>query len=323
MESGFDSLSPSRKMKVFSGRSNLKLSKRITDSLGIPLGNVEIKDFSDGEIYVAFKENIRNEDVFIIQSTNPPANNIIELLLMLDAAKRASARKVIAVIPYFGYARQDRKDRARVPISSKLILDMIIAAGVDRIITMDLHSPQIQGFINIPFDHLYSRITLLDEIKKMNLNEDSGVVLAPDVGSAAMSQSYAKKAGLGFALIDKRRTGHNKAEVANLIGDLDGKHAIIIDDMIDTAGTICNAAETAISKGAESVCAMATHPVLSGPAVERLSESMLSKVIVTDTISLDESKLFDKLELISIADVFGQAIKHIVDGTSLSSMFKL
>ncbi len=323
MESGFDSLSPSRKMKVFSGRSNLKLSKRITDSLGIPLGNVEIKDFSDGEIYVAFKENIRNEDVFIIQSTNPPANNIIELLLMLDAAKRASARKVIAVIPYFGYARQDRKDRARVPISSKLILDMIIAAGVDRIITMDLHSPQIQGFINIPFDHLYSRITLLDEIKKMNLNEDSGVVLAPDVGSAAMSQSYAKKAGLGFALIDKRRTGHNKAEVANLIGDLDGKHAIIIDDMIDTAGTICNAAETAISKGAESVCAMATHPVLSGPAVERLSESMLSKVIVTDTISLDESKIFDKLELISIADVFGQAIKHIVDGTSLSSMFKL
>jgi ribose-phosphate pyrophosphokinase len=290
-------------MKVFSGRSNLKLSKRITDSLGIPLGQVEIKDFSDGEIYVAFKENIRNEDVFIIQSTNPPANNIIELLLMLDAAKRASARKVIAVIPYFGYARQDRKDRARVPISSKLILDMIIAAGVDRIITMDLHSPQIQGFINIPFDHLYSRITLLDEIKKMNLNENSGVVLAPDVGSAAMSQSYAKKAGLGFALIDKRRTGHNKAEVANLIGDLDGKHAIIIDDMIDTAGT--------------------THPVLSGPAVERLSESMLSKVIATDTISLDESKLFDKLELISIADVFGQAIKHIVDGTSLSSMFKL
>ena len=157
----------------------------------------------------------------------------------------------------------------------------------------------------------------------MNLNEDSGVVLAPDVGSAAMSQSYAKKAGLGFALIDKRRTGHNKAEVANLIGDLDGKHAIIIDDMIDTAGTICNAAETAISKGAESVCAMATHPVLSGPAVERLSESMLSKVIATDTISLDESKLFDKLELISIADVFGQAIKHIVDGTSLRSMFKL
>ncbi len=310
-------------MKVFSGRSNIKLAKGICDSLNIPLGDVTIKDFSDGEIYIAFNENIRNEDVFIIQSTNPPSNNILEFLLMLDAAKRASARRVVAVVPYFGYARQDRKDKPRVPISSRLILDLMCAAGVDRIITMDLHSPQIQGFVNIPFDHLYSRIALLDHVKKMELNEENGVVLAPDMGSAPMSQSYAKKLGIGFALIDKRRTGHNKAIVANLIGDLKGKHAIIIDDMIDTAGTICNAAETAIERGAKSVIAMATHPVLSGPAVERLAKSKLSKVILSDTIALSEEKMFDKLEIISVQEVFANAIKHIVDGTSLSSMFKI
>ena len=310
-------------MKVFSGRSNIKLAKGICNSLNIPLGDVTIKDFSDGEIYIAFNENIRNEDVFIIQSTNPPSNNILEFLLMLDAAKRASARRVVAVVPYFGYARQDRKDKPRVPISSRLILDLMCAAGVDRIITMDLHSPQIQGFVNIPFDHLYSRIALLDHVKKMELNEENGVVLAPDMGSAPMSQSYAKKLGIGFALIDKRRTGHNKAIVANLIGDLKGKHAIIIDDMIDTAGTICNAAETAIERGAKSVIAMATHPVLSGPAVERLAKSKLAKVILSDTIALSEEKMFDKLEIISVQEVFANSIKHIVDGTSLSSMFKI
>ena len=311
-------------MKLLSGNSNKPLSKNIAKYLKSKLVNSSIRNFSDGEIYVEINENIRGNSIFIIQSVSSPANdNLMELLLCIDALKRSSAKNITAVIPYFGYARQDRKDSPRVPISSKLILDMIIAAGVDRIMTMDLHSPQIQGFINIPFDHLYSRITLLDEIKKMNLNEETGVVLAPDVGSAAMSQSYAKKAGLGFALIDKRRTAHNKAEVANLIGDLDGKHAIIIDDMIDTAGTICNAAETATNKGAKSVFAMATHPVLSGPAVERLSNSMLSKVIITDTIHLADDKMFDKIELISVSDVFAQAIKHIVDGTSLSSMFKL
>ena len=324
MESGFNSLSPSKNiMKVFSGRSNIKLAEGICNSLGIPLGNVTIKDFSDGEIYVAFQENIRNEDVFIVQSTNPPSNNLIELLLMLDAAKRASARQVIAVIPYFGYARQDRKDSPRVPISSRLMLDMISAAGIDRIMTMDLHSPQIQGFVNIPFDHLYSRIVLLDHVKKMNLNEKNGVVLSPDIGSAPMSQSYAKKLGIGFALIDKRRTGHNKAEVANLIGELKDKHAIIIDDMIDTAGTISNAANLAMNQGAKSVTAMATHPVLSGPAIERLSNSALSKIIVCDTINLNKEKIFNKLEIISVANVFAEAIQHIVDGTSLSSMFKL
>ncbi|MBJ48855.1 MAG: ribose-phosphate pyrophosphokinase [Candidatus Marinimicrobia bacterium] len=310
-------------MKVFSGRSNIKLAKGICDSLGIPLGEVTIKDFSDGEMYVAFNENIRNEDVFIIQSTNSPSSHLLEMLLMLDAAKRASARTVVAVIPYFGYARQDRKDKPRVPISSRLILDLICAAGVDRIITMDLHSPQIQGFVNIPFDHLYSRIALLDHVKKMELDEQDGVVLSPDIGSAPMSQSYAKKLGIGFALIDKRRTGHNKAEIANLIGNLKNKHAIIIDDMIDTAGTICNAADIAIEKGALSVTAMATHPVLSGEAIQRLENSSISKVIVGDTIELKKDKIFNKLEIITVEAVFADAIRHIVDGTSLSSMFKI
>ncbi len=308
-------------MKIFSGTSNLTLAKGIAKYLGIPLGSVNIKKFSDGELSVAFEENIRNEDVFIIQSTNPPAENILELLLMLDAARRASAKSVVAVIPYFGYGRQDRKDRARVPISSRLLMDLITAGGVDRITTMDLHSPQIQGFANVPFDHLYSRIALLDRLRELKLDEDSGVVLAPDVGSAKMSQSYAKKLNVGFALIDKRRPKPNMAEIANLVGDLKNKHVLIIDDMIDTAGTICNAAYTAMEKGALSVTAVATHPVLSGPSVEKLTQSPISKVIVCNTIELNEDRKFKKLEIVSVADVFGESIKRIVDGASLSSMF--
>ena len=308
-------------MKIFSGTSNLTLAKGIAKYLEIPLGSVDIKKFSDGELSVAFEENIRNEDVFIIQSTNPPAENILELLLMLDAARRASAKSVVAVIPYFGYGRQDRKDRARVPISSRLLMDLITAGGVDRITTMDLHSPQIQGFANVPFDHLYSRIALLDRLREFKLDEDSGVVLAPDVGSAKMSQSYAKKLNVGFALIDKRRPKPNMAEIANLVGDLKNKHVLIIDDMIDTAGTICNAAYTAMEKGALSVTAVATHPVLSGPSIEKLTQSPISKVIVCNTIELNEDRRFKKLEIVSVADVFGESIKRIVDGASLSSMF--
>ena len=308
-------------MKIFSGRSNPALAQGIADYLNIPLGKISISEFSDGEINLVFEENIRNEDVFIIQSTNPPADNIWEFLLMLDAARRASAKSVVAVIPYFGYGRQDRKDRPRVPISSRLILDLITAGGVDRIITMDLHSAQIQGFVNVPFDHLYARIVLLDKLKSMNLNEDDGVVLAPDIGSAKMSQSYAKKLGVGFALIDKRRPKPNMAKVANLVGDLKNKHVLIIDDMIDTAGTTCNAADIANEHGALSVTAVATHPVLSGEAMNRLQSSSLTKVIVCDTIALSKEKMFEKLEVISVAEVFGESIKRIVDGTSLSSMF--
>ena len=321
MGSGFDSLSPS-KMKIFTGRSNPELAQGISDYLGIPLCKIDIQEFSDGEIWVAFEENIRNEDVFIIQSTNSPTDNIMELLLMLDAARRASAKNVISVIPYLGYGRQDRKDQPRVPISARLVLDLITAVGVNRIITMDLHSPQIQGFVNVPFDHLYSRIVLLDRLKAMDLNEENGVVLAPDVGSANMSQSYAKKLNLGFALIDKRRPAKNKVEVVNLVGNLKDKHVLIIDDMIDTAGTLCNAAYTAEKEGAKSVISIATHPVLSGEAISRLQDAPISKVIICDTIKLDEEKKIDELEIISVADVFGESMKRIVEGTSLSSMFK-
>ena len=320
MESGFDSLSPSV-MKLFSGRSNNNLASEIANDLGISLGEVELYDFSDGEIRVAFQENIRNEDVFIVQSTNPPSENLLELVFMLDAARRASAKNVIAVIPYFGYARQDRKDEARVPISARVVLDMISTLGINRIIAMDLHSPQIQGFVNIPFDHLYSSMALLDRLNQLNLGVNDGVVLAPDVGSAKISQSYAKKLGVGFALIDKRRPKPNEAKVAHIIGDLQNKDVIIIDDMIDTAGTICNAADTAMDKGAKSVIAVGTHPVLSGQAIQRLSDSPIKKVIVCNTIEIKESSKFDKLEIVSVGNVFAEAIKHVNEGTSLSSMF--
>ena len=309
-------------MKVFTGRSNPEFAEGIVDYLGISLGKIDIQEFSDGEIWVAFDENIRNEDVFIVQSTNSPTDNLMELLLMLDAARRASAKNVIAVIPYLGYGRQDRKDQPRVPISARLMLDLITAVGVTRIITMDLHSPQIQGFVNVPFDHLYSRIILLDKLKELNLDESNGVVLAPDVGSANMSQSYAKKLNINFALIDKRRPAKNKVEVANLIGDLNDKHVLIIDDMIDTAGTLCNAAELAEKEGAKSVTAIATHPVLSGDAIARLESAPISKVIVCNTIKLDVNKKLDKLEIVSVSEVFGESMKRIVEGTSLSSLFR-
>ena len=309
-------------MKIFSGKSNLVLATKIAKFLDVPLGLVELDTFSDGELRVAFKENIRGEDVFLIQSTNPPSENLMELLLMLDAAKRASAKTVTAVIPYFGYSRQDRKDQPRVPISARMILDLIAAVGVDRMITMDLHSPQIQGFTNVPFDNLYSRIVLFNRLKQYNLDYESGVVLAPDVGSAKMSQAYAKKLGLGFALIDKRRPTHNVAKVVNLIGELKNKQVFIIDDMIDTAGTICNAAVTAIENGAACVTAIATHPVLSGKAIDRLEQSPIEKVIVSDTILMPENKLFDKLEIISIAEIFAETIKRINSGESVSSLFK-
>tara|TARA_Y100000994_G_scaffold29726_2_gene20674 strand:- start:496 stop:1428 length:933 start_codon:yes stop_codon:yes gene_type:complete len=310
-------------MKIFSGNANRALAKDICNYLGIELGKLTIKKFSDGELSVMFDENIRNEDVFIIQSTNPPAENIWELLLILDAAKRASARSVIAVIPYFGYGRQDRKDRPRVPISSRMFLDVISAVGVNRIVSMDLHSSQIQGFADVPFDHLYSRIALFSHLKELGLNENTGVVLAPDVGSAKMSQAYAKTLGVSFALIDKRRPKANEAVVVNLVGELENKHVLIIDDMIDTAGTICNAASTAINNGALSVMAVATHPVLSGPAVDRLEKSEISKVIVCNTIELKENAKFSKLKIINVANVFGESIKRIVEGDSLSSMFKV
>ena len=309
-------------MKIFSGTSNIKIAENIANLVGVPLGKIDLETFSDGELRVAFKENIRGENVFLIQSTNPPADNLMQLLLMLDAAKRASAKTVTAVIPYYGYSRQDRKDQPRVPISARMIMDLMSAAGVDRMITMDLHSPQIQGFTNVPFDNLYSRIVLFNKLKEYQLDVDNGVVLAPDIGSAKMSQSYAKKLGIGFALIDKRRPKHNVTEVVNLIGDLKDKHVFIIDDMIDTAGTICNAARTAIENGAKSVMAVATHPVLSGPAIERLKDAPIDKIIVSDTIDISKNKIFNKLEIVSVSEVFAEAIIRINKGDSISELFK-
>ena len=310
-------------MKLFAGRSNPQLAVGIAAELGISLGEITIKTFSDGEIWVKFEENIRNVDVFIIQSTNPPAENIIELLLMLDAARRASAASVTALIPYYGYARQDRKDRPRVPISARLFLDTFEAVGASRIITMDLHSPQIQGFVNTPFDHLYSRLVLLERLKQENLAYDNGVVLSPDMGSARMGQSYARYLDLSFALIDKRRPAHNRAEVVNLVGDLQDHHVLIIDDMVDTAGTIISAAETARDNGALSVTAVATHALFSGSACERLQRAPVDHIIVTDTVDFQSRNLENKLEVISVVKIFAASIQRITEGQSLSSLFEL
>ena len=311
-----------KKLKIFSGRSNLVLAEKIAKSLGQDLGKLSIKTFSDGELWVKFEENIRGTDVFIIQPTNSPGDNIIELVLTIDAAVRASANTVTAVIPYFGYGRQDRKDNPRVPISSRVMVDLITATGADRIITMDLHSTQIQGFATIPFDHLYSRMVLLDSIKALNVDPKNSTVLSPDVGSARMSQAYAKHLGMHFALIDKRRYAPNKAEVVHLIGDLDGKDVLIIDDMIDTAGTTVNAANTAKENGANSVIAIATHGVLSGPAIDRIKHSPIKQLIFTDTVSISEDKILDNMKIVTVAEVFAEAIQRVFAGESVSALFE-
>ena len=310
-------------LKIFSGRSNLALAQGIVDVLGMDLGDLTIRTFADGELWVKYEENIRGQDVFIIQSTNEPADNLIELFLLLDAAVRASAQRVTAVIPYFGYGRQDRKDQPRVPISSRVMVDIITTTGADRIISMDLHSTQIQGFASIPFDHLYSRMVLMDTLRKLNFSPDNCTVLAPDVGSAAMGQSYARSLGVHFALIDKRRYAPNKAEVSHLIGDLEGKDVLIIDDMIDTAGTTVSAAQAAMDKGAKSVTAAATHGVLSDPAIDRLKEAPIKELIITDTISVKKEKQLPNMKIVSVANVFGEAIKRIHNGESVSALFDL
>ena len=310
-------------LKIFSGRSNLTLAQGIVDVLDMDLGDVTIRTFADGELWVKYEENIRGQDVFIIQSTNEPADNLIELFLLLDAAVRASAQRVTAVIPYFGYGRQDRKDQPRVPISSRVMVDIITTTGADRIISMDLHSTQIQGFASIPFDHLYSRMVLMDTLRKLDFNPDNCTVLAPDVGSAAMGQSYARSLGVHFALIDKRRYAPNKAEVSHLIGDLEGKDVLIIDDMIDTAGTTVSAAQAAMDKGAKSVTAAATHGVLSDPAIDRLKEAPIKELIITDTISVKKEKQLPNMKIVSVANVFAEAIKRIHNGESVSALFDL
>ena len=310
------------KLKVFSGRSNLEIAEKIASTLDRDLGKISIRTFSDGEIWVKYEENIRGCDVFIIQSTNGPSENIVELALMVDAAVRASADTVTVVMPYFGYGRQDRKDQPRVPISSRVMVDILTALGTNRIITLDLHSTQIQGFANIPFDNLYSRTIIHEAIKDENFISENTVVLAPDIGSVKMSQSYAKALGMHFALIDKRRFAPNQAEVNHLIGELQDMDVLIIDDMIDTAGTTVNAANAAISKGAKSVTAVATHGVLSGPAIEKLSDSNIRKVIITDTIQIPENKKINKLKIVSVAKIFGEAVNRVHNGESVSALFE-
>ena len=298
----------------------MKLAEGIAASLGKPLGKLEIVEFKDGEIYVKYEESIRGCDVFIIQSTNPPAKNFLELFLMMDAARRASAKRITAVIPYYGYARQDRKNTPRVALSAKLFANMIIVAGADRVMAMDLHSPQIQGFFDVPFDHLYSSMVLIDHLSKMDFIKNA-VVMAPDIGGIKMARAYARRLDLDLAVIDKRREKANKSEVMNIIGDIEGKNVILLDDLVDTAGTLINAAEAAVERGAINIYAAAAHPVLSGGAIEKLKESTIKKLIVTDTIPLADNGDSGITEVVSVANIFGKAIMAIHEERSISTLF--
>lgn len=304
-------------LAIFAGRSNLALSRAIAESYGTVLGEVTIKSFSDGELYVKYEQSIRGEDIFLIQSTPPPGDNIIELLLLLDAAKRASVKRVTAVIPYFGYARQDRKDQPRVSIASKLMANVLVEAGADRILTMDLHASQIQGFFDIPLDHLYASRIFIEHFKKNPI--ENLVVVAPDVGSLKMARAYSKKLGATLAFIDKRRPKQNVAEVMNIIGEVEGKRVLIVDDLIDTAGTITNAAVALKERGALSVMATCTHPVLSGPAFQRIEDSPIDELLVTDTVPL--RKPSDKIKVLSVASIFAEAIQRIHTNETVSALF--
>lgn len=308
-------------IKIFSGNANPGLAREICDALGVPLGAAQVKRFSDGEVWVEIDENVRGKDVFVIQSTSRPANeHLMELLIMIDALKRASAERITAVMPYYGYARQDRKVQPRTPITSKLVADLITSAGAHRVLSVDLHAGQIQGFFNIPFDHLYATPILLDYIKE-NLMNDL-VIVSPDAGGAERARAYAKRLEVGLAMIDKRRTRPNVSEVMNVIGEVEGKTAIIVDDMVDTAGTLTQAAQALADNGAKRVFACATHGVLSGPAVERIEKSVLSALVVTNTISQPEAVLkHPKIKVLSMAKLLGEAISRITHSDSVSSLF--
>ena len=310
-----------RELKVFAGNSNPALAREICDHLGIKLGEATVSSFSDGEIRVRIEENVRGADVFLIQSfCNPINTTIMELLIMADALKRSSASRITAVIPYFGYARQDRKDQPRVPITAKLMADLITTAGANRVLTMDLHAGQIQGFFNIPVDHLYATPVLLDYIQ--DVAGADLVVVSPDAGGVERARAFAKRLQASLAIIDKRREGPNQAQVMNIIGDVEGRNALLLDDMIDTAGTIVQGAQACMEKGARSVWAACSHPVLSGPALERLQKSQLAEVVVTNTIPLNGKETqCPKLRVLSVAPLLGEAISRIHDEESVSSLF--
>lgn len=309
-----------KKLKIFSGNANIPLAQEICDILGVPLGKSIVKSFSDGEIMVEIGENVRGRDVHVIQSTCEPANeNLMELLVMIDALKRASAATITAVVPYFGYARQDRKVAPRTPITSKLVADLMTTAGADRVLTMDLHAGQIQGFFNIPVDHLYSAPVLLDDMKD---RFEDVVIVSPDAGGTERARAFAKRLDAGLAIIDKRRSGPNVSEVMHVIGDIEDRVCVIIDDMIDTAGTLCQAAKVLKEKGARAVYACAAHPVLSGPAIERINDSSLEEVLVTNTIPTEAKRAeCSKLRAVSVAGLLAEAIRRIYGDESVSSLF--
>lgn len=305
-------------MKLFSGNSNRLLAEEIAQHLNVRLASADVDRFRDGEISVRINESVRGIDVFIVQSTHAPADNLLELLLMIDAAKRASARRVTAVIPYFGYARQDRKDQPRVPISAKLVANLITAAGADRVLTMDLHAAQIQGFFDIPLDHLYSSPIFVDFFKKLNLSDL--VIVSPDVGSIKMARAFAKKMGAGLALVDKRRPKPDVAAVETIIGEVEGKNVLIRDDIVSTGGTLVEAAVALKRNGAEQIYAACTHPVLTAGAVEQLNRSPIEKVAVLNTMPVQKTDN-DKLTIISAASLFAEAIRRIHLEKSVSFLF--
>ena len=314
-------------IKVFSGNSNPQFAKTICKELGIPLGNSEVKTFADGEVSVSLNETVRGADVFLVQSTCKPVNDhLMELLVMIDACRRASAGRITAVIPYFGYARQDRKAKSRDPISAKLVANMLTAAGADRILTMDLHAAQIQGFFDIPVDHLLGNPTFvkyyLDKFPEDKFNHDDFVVVSPDVGSVARARAFAAKVHMGLAIVDKRRQKANVCEVMNVIGDVRGKTCIMYDDMVDTAGSLCNAANALVEVGgAKAVYACATHGVLSGPAFDRISNSAIQELVFHNTIPMPENCPCDKIKMLDVAPIFARAIAHVHGGTSIADLF--
>lgn len=308
-------------IKIFAGNSNQPLANEICQHLNVSMGDAKVRTFSDGEILVEIGENVRGRDVYVIQSTSSPANhNLMELLVMVDALKRASAARINAVVPYFGYARQDRKVAPRAPITAKLVADMMSVAGIDRLLTMDLHAGQIQGFFDIPVDHLYAAPVMLEEIRRQSFGEL--IIVSPDAGGTERARAFAKRLHAGLAIIDKRRSGPNVAEVMHIIGDVKGKNCVIIDDMIDTAGTLCAAANALQEQGAIDVYACATHGVLSGPALQRITESSLKKVFITDTIaSEDKLDQCDKLQRLSVSHLLTEAIRRTHNAESVSSLF--
>jgi ribose-phosphate pyrophosphokinase len=306
---------------LLSGRAHPELSKRICDYLQIPLGKIALFNFSDGENACQIEENVRGGDVFVVQPTCPPVNdNLMELLIVLDACRRSSAQRITAVIPYFGYARQDRKDKPRVPITAKLVSDLLTSAGATRVLTMDLHAAQIQGFFNIPVDHLYAAPVLIEELRRLQLPDL--VMVSPDAGGVERARAFAKRLDAGLAIVDKRRTSPNHAEVMHIIGEVEGKTCVIVDDIIDTAGTLVKTAEVLQQRGAARILAAGVHPVLSGPAVGRIAQSAVEELLVTDTIPLRPEALHcRKIRQLSVAELLGEAIRRIHEAKSVSSLF--